>query len=209
MSDIRPFLGFGAPAAVEARSLNTTLKAISMAPVMSPWLPQGTQTGLPAAPAQPEIDTTAIEAAAREQGHAEGMAQTEALRAQLTNAIAAFTSARDALKAPAADAIAAAATAVIGAWTQTASHKDLFAPVVTAWLEGTSGPATATVAPDAVAALQALVAELNNQDIKIVADPAMKNCDVRLSSATRELSHAWDQKLPELREAIAVALESA
>ncbi|HEY4055508.1 MAG TPA: hypothetical protein VGM39_02830 [Kofleriaceae bacterium] len=204
MSDIRPFLGFGAPAAVEARSLNTALKPIPTAPVMSPWLPQGTQPGLPAPAPQPEIDTAAIEAAAREQGHAEGLAQTEELRAHLKSAIAAFTSARDALKAPAADAIAAAAVAVIGAWTQSASDKDLFAPVVTAWLAGTSGPATATVAPAGVAAMQELVGE----DINVIGDAAMKKGDVRLSSATRELSHQWDVKFPELREAIATALES-
>ena len=106
---------------------------------------------------EPEIDTSAIEEAARAKGEADGLAQTEALRAQLKSAIAAFTSARDALKAPTCDAIAAAATAVIGAWTQTATDKELFTPVVTAWLEGTSGPATATVAPDAVAAMQELV----------------------------------------------------
>ncbi|HEY4175537.1 MAG TPA: hypothetical protein VGM90_01835 [Kofleriaceae bacterium] len=205
MSDIRPFLGFGVPAAVDARSLSSALKPITMPPVMSPWLPQGTQPGLPAASAPPEIDTTAIEAAARERGHADGLAQTEELRAQLKVAIAAFTSARDALKAPTCDAIAAAATAVISAWTQTASDKDLLAPVVTAWLEGTSGPATATVAPGAVVALQEMV----GAEIKVVGDAAMKKGDVRLSSATRELSHTWDQKLPALREAIASALESA
>ena len=212
MSDeIRPFLSTIASVPAAPRSFGSAIKAIPVAPVHSPWLPQGTQPGvtstqIEAAP----VDTQAIEDEAREAGHAQGLAETAELRAQLAQAITVFTAARTAVKAPVADKIAAAAAAVIATWTQAASPKELYAPIVAAWFARSTGPATAYVASAHVQALTEIIAEAQVEGaIEVHADAAMRSGDLRLSSTTLELSHSWDTKLPALRDAIAAALESA
>ena len=198
MSDVRPFLST-IPATSAPRSLGSALTAVPTAPVTSPWSPRGAD---PAA----AIDTKAIEDAARERGREQGLAETAELRARLGRAIATFTSARDALHEPVVDKIAAAAAAVVSAWTETATPAELYAPIVKSWLAKHTGVATAHVCPAHVDEIRALVGDT---PIKIVADPALRAGDLRLSSATLELSHQWDTRLGELREAIAAALESA
>lgn len=199
MSDVRPFLST-IPATREPRSLGSALTAVPTAPATSPWSPRGTET----APVAPAIDTKAIEDAARDKGREQGLAETAELRARLGAAIAAFTSARDALKAPATDKIAAAAAAVVSAWTQTAPPAELYAPIVRAWLARSTGPATAHVTPAHVDELKQLAGDA---PLEIVADPAMPAGDLRLSSSTLELGHQWDLRLADLREAIVAALE--
>ncbi|NVB77778.1 MAG: hypothetical protein HOV81_05230 [Kofleriaceae bacterium] len=202
MSDVRPFLST-IPSTSAPRSLGSALTAVPTAPATSPWSPRGAE---PAPVAAPAIDTKAIEDAARDKGREEGLAEVAELRARLASAIAAFTSARDALKEPAIDKIAAAAAAVVSAWTETATPAELYAPIVRAWLAKSAGPATAHVTPAHVDELKELAGDA---PLTIVADPSMRAGDLRLSSSTLELCHQWDHKLADLREAIAAALEKA
>lgn len=198
MSDIRPFLST-IPAAKTPKALGTALASVRTEPVTS-WLPQST------APQGPDVDTTGIEAEARERGYADGMAETAELRAQLTAAITAFSSARASLVQPSADKVALAAAAVVSAWTQTTTDKELYAPIVASWIDSVAGPVTVCVPPASVAVVKEL---FGDADVKVTTDAAMKKGDIRLSSATRELAHSWDAKMIELREAIVAALESA
>lgn len=202
MSDIRPFLSTIAPAKSEPKSFVGSLAKIEMEPATSPWSPQP-QTA-PVAPA-PIIDTAAIEAEACERGREEGLAETAKLREQLQKAIAAFTTARAALVTPTAMKIASAAAAVVGAWTETAAPSELYAPIVHAWIAKHEAPATAHVSPAHVDALKEIIA---GAPITVVADASMLDGDIRLSSSTMELSHSWDQRMSDLRDTIASALES-
>jgi hypothetical protein len=196
MSDIRPFLST-IPGAKTPKALGTALASVPTEPVTS-WLPRTNEPGTP------EIDTSSIEAEARERGYADGMAETAELRAQLSAAITAFSSARTTLVAPSADKVALAAAAVVSAWTQTATDKDLYAPIIASWIEHTSGPATVCVPPASVAMVTEL---LGDAEIKVTTDASMRKGDIRLSSSTRELAHSWDAKIIDLREALASALE--
>jgi flagellar biosynthesis/type III secretory pathway protein FliH len=199
VSDIRPFLSTILPAPAP-RAFGSAIAKIPSAPSTSPWSPQ-TQT----VSAAPEIDTAQIEAEARERGRQEGLAETEKLREQLANAIAAFTTARASLVTPTAMKIASAAAAVIGAWTETAAPAELYAPIVHAWIAKHEAPATVHVAPSHIDAVKELI---QSAPITVIADASMRAGDLRFSSSTMELAHSWDQRMPDLRDAIASALES-
>ncbi len=203
MSNVRPFLSTIPSAAPTARPFVSSLAQIPTTPAPSPWSPQPQAAPAPQAPV---IDTAAIEAEARERGREEGLAETAQLREQLASAIAAFTQARAALVTPTAMKIASAAAAVVAAWTDTAPPSELYAPIVHAWIAKHEAPATAHVAPAHVESLKALIA---NAPITVVADMTMRPGDIRFSSSTMELSHSWDAQLPDLRDAIAAALESS
>ncbi len=200
MTTVRPFLAT-LPTTDEVRPLGSALHGVPTPPATSPWSPRDTQPS----PA-PAIDTRAIEDAARERGREQGLAETAELRARLTAAIDAFTSARDSLRAPTAERIAAAAAAIVSAWTGTASPQQLYAPIVRAWLDKHAGAATVRVAPVHVAAVQELVGEAA---ITVAGDPALQPGAIELAAPTLELSFSWDRELDTLRTAIAVALEEA
>lgn len=206
MSDLRPFLSTIAAATPAPRAFGSTLPAIATEAPTSPWSPQVPAAHPPPAAPAPVIDTAAIEAEARERARAEGLAETATLREQLQAAITAFTTARAALVTPSALKIAAAAAAVIGAWSETAPPAELYAPMVHAWITRHDAPAIAHVAPAHVAALQEMI---GGAPITVVADAAMHEGDIRFSSSTMELAHDWDQRMTDLRDAIAAALEPA
>jgi flagellar biosynthesis/type III secretory pathway protein FliH len=199
-SDVTPFLSTISGAPSPPRSFSSSLAQISTAAATSPWSPQST------ASAPPVIDTQAIEAEACERGRQEGLAETAELREQLAAAIAAFTNARAALVTPSAMKIAAAAAAVVGAWTETAAPSELYAPILHAWIAKHDAPATAHVSPSHAEAIKELI---QGAPITVIADASLSAGEIRFSSATMELSHSWDQRLPDLRDAIASALESA
>lgn len=200
MSAVRPFLSTITGASSAPRSFGSAIATIPTTPSTSPWSPQSQ------ASATPVVDTAAIEAEARERGRQEGLAETEELRAQLAKTIAAFTTARASLVTPSAMKIAAAAAAVVGAWTETASPSELYAPIVHAWIAKHDAPATAHVAPAHVEAIKEIIA---GAPITVIADASMRAGDIRFSSPTMELAHSWDQRLPDLRDAIANALEQS
>jgi len=196
MSDIRPFLTSIAPAA--PRSFGAALQTVPTTTVTSPWTPRGPEPA-------PVLDTTAAEEAGRARGREQGLAETAALRARLASAIAAFEDARAALIEPATDKIATAAATIVGAWVEAASPRELYLPIVRAWLAKHAGPAIAQVAPAHVAAVKELVADA---PIQVEADVSLATGDIRLSSATLELAFDWSARLDELRELVAAALEA-
>jgi flagellar biosynthesis/type III secretory pathway protein FliH len=195
VKDVLPFL---ATVATPSRPLGAALRSIPTVEATSPWSPKPTA---PAAAPVPAIDVDKIRNEAIEAGRAQGLGETEALRAQLAKAIEQFTAARDRFAKPAIELVADAAATVIEAWTQTADKRALFAPLVEAWVS--KGRATANCHPDDVAALREAIGD---REIDVVADPTMTRSDLRINDATRELAHAWEPRLRELREAITAAL---
>lgn len=219
-ADITPFLA--AVAAASARPLGAALPAVAPASAPSPWCPRPVApTAPPALEADapdPARDLAALRAEASAAGWAEGHAagvaageqQTAALRERLTAAAAALEAATAALGPPAAELIADAAAAVVGAWTEAAPRRELFAPIARAWVARCRVAATARVCPDEVDALRAALAEVAEAAaVDVVGDPAIAPGDVRIASGELELRHAWDDRLPELREAIVAALTEA
>lgn len=203
MTTIQPFLAT-LPAADSVQPLASTLRDFGVPPTTSPWLSR--ETPAPQPPPPPPLDTSAIEEAARQRGREAGLAETAELRARLSAAIAAFSNARDALREPTAAKIAAAATAMFSAWSEHAPPRELYAPIVRAWVDKHAGPATVRVAPAHVGEVQEL---LGNEGVTVVGDPALRPGDIELSAATLELSFHWERELASLRDAIAAALEEA
>jgi len=192
--------------AANSRPYATALATQPSPHIAAPWL----QAQAPA----PDDGTAARNAAtlaeahakAIEQGRAEGLRETAALRATLQQLAAQLIAGRDAKLASAAEAIADCAIAAIEGWVATTPKQELFAPVVKAWLERGGTAATAKVHPSGVAALQAAIGDA---PITIVADAAMAPGDIKLRGEALDVSHAWPERLHELRDAIATALETA
>lgn len=199
--DVQPFLAVIASTA-QARPLGAALPAMAMPVAHSPWSPQ--PTAAQAGDASAMLELGALREQAQAEGRATGMRETAALRETLASLVAELTAARDALATSAADLIADAATAVVGAWADATDRAQLFAPVVRAWLARHQGEATAQVHPDEIAAMRAAVGDA---PIAVTGDASLARGDVRIRGAALELAHGWDARLAELREAIATALE--
>ncbi len=199
---IKPFLAEVTTRAT-AKPLGSALPAVDSEPAISPWTPRG---GAPteASTSAPAIDVAGIREEARRAGQAEGLRETEALRARLTQLIGARAAAHDAIAAPTAELIAEAAACVVGTWAEGADHKALFAPVVRGWLaRSASEPATARVHPSDVA----IVTELaGDSRLGVIGDASIAPGDIRIRGAALELTCAWSERLGELRRMIAEAL---
>lgn len=203
MSDVRPFLA--TIATVDGpRPLGSALQRIPTQPATSPWSPAGAAAQSASAAQAPAIDTAAIEAAARERGREQGLAETAELRARLALAVDALGKAQAAAREVTAVRIAEAAAAVIGAWTQAATPALLYTPIVRSWLDRCPTPATAHVHPSHVAAVAELVGEA---PLAISGDAALRPGDIRLAADTLELAFSWDRELQVLRQLVAAALE--
>jgi len=191
-----------------ARPFASAIAVQATPPVAAPWLlqaqnPVAVDDGAAArtAAALAEARATAVE-----EGRAEGLRETAALRETLQKLAAQLIAARDAKLASAAEAVAECAVAAIEGWVVTAPKQELFAPVVKAWMERGGATATAKVHPSGVAALTAAIGEA---PIAIEADPAMAPGDLKIRGEALDMSHAWAERLRELRDAIATALETA
>lgn len=210
--DVLPFLT--AIAREPPRALATSLPALVTPPVTSPWTPEvkAAESTEPIAVAPPrdlaaekaQLDAARTEAVIA--GRAEGLRETDALRERLAMVIAELELARTAVIPPAADLIADAATTVVAAWVEGGNRKELFAPVVRAWLARCHEPATARVHPDDVAAMTEAAGDA---PIKIVGDDAIARGNLAIAGGNLEVSHAWEPRLRELREAIAAAIDEA
>ncbi len=199
MSEIVPFLK--AVAGATSKPLGSALPRIATPEVSSPWSPTATQ---PAVQAElPKIDVEAITAKAIEDGRAEGLRETEALRAKLAQLIGELAVVRDAYVAPATELIADAAASVVEGWVVGSDRKALFAPLIEAWISGGAKTARACCHPDDAEALRAAIGEAA---ITVETDPTIKRGNLVIADATRELAQAWEPRLRELREAIAGAL---
>jgi flagellar biosynthesis/type III secretory pathway protein FliH len=208
--DVRPFLTQLAKASAP-RGLDSALPAIPTPEAISPWAPK--TNGAAATPMQlrdvqaeqAELEATRDDAI--ESGRLEGMRQTEQIRARLAALIGELELARTSLVPPAADLIADAATAVVTAWIERSDRRDLFAPVVRGWIARCMEPSTARVHPDDVAAMREAIGE--GRSIAVVGDDTIARGDVRIRGGALEVSHAWEPRLRELREAIATAIDDS
>ncbi|HET9620678.1 MAG TPA: FliH/SctL family protein [Kofleriaceae bacterium] len=215
--DIRPFMPL---ASTPTRPLGQALPAIETPEVTSPWLPKPVVV-VEEAPPRP-LGPTADEIAqflddARAQGHAEGLAETAALRAQLAALIERFTQATAQVVAPTSDAIIDIAVCVIDAWFGTMDRAAQLAPVIRAWLsqarDGEAPPPAATVrvAPGDVEPVRAAITEAlaeadSDAKLDVVADAKLSPGAIAIASPGLELSHSWQARLPELRAAIVDAV---
>lgn len=194
----RPFLAF-VPSST--RPLGAALPALASSPVTSPWTPRQ-EVATPLAPSADEI--TAIRRDARDAGRAEGLAETAALRARLTQLVDQLNAARAALVPPAAASIAEIATCVVETWLGATDRTQMFAPLLRGFLaQAGDQPATVRVHPGDAAAIAAAIGDA---PLAITADPAMAPGALEIRGATLELVHDWNARLAELRTAIAAAL---
>ncbi len=202
MSEIRPFLST-LVSATPVRSFTSVLP-VSVVPVgTSPWSPQPS-TLVPVAAPQPQIDVAAIKADAIVEGRAEGMRQTEQLRATLQQMIDGLAAAHAEASAMRANLIADAAATVVDAWLGGTGSVDRFLPVVRAWQARGSVASTAHVHPSEADALRTAIGE---STLSVVADAAMPAGSLQLRGPAHELTHRWESRLAELREAIVLAIE--
>jgi hypothetical protein len=218
--DIRPFMPI---ASTPTRPLGKAIPAIETPEVTSPWSPKVVIEEAPR-PIGPTAEQIAqIIDDARAQGHAEGLAETEKLRAQLAQLIGEFGRATQAIVAPTADAIADAAVCVIDAWFGRAERAAQVAPVIRAWLAHASGTprdddddapppvATVRVPPADVPAVCAAVTDAiaaagSDARLDVVGDAKLAAGALLITSPGLELSHSWAARLPDLRAAILAAL---
>ncbi|MEJ7603814.1 MAG: hypothetical protein WKG01_38365 [Kofleriaceae bacterium] len=198
--DLQPFLS---SIATPMRSLQSALPSIATNPAPSPWSPKASPASTPAFP---DIDIDAIRDEAIASGRAEGLRETAALREQLGVLVRALDAARAAIQMPTATQIADASVAVVTAWLGSEARSALFAPIVKAWCSAGQATGVAHVHPTEAAELAAAIGEL---PITVTADPTIARGEIRIQNAGFELAHRWDSRLPELRDAIATALEAA
>ena len=190
-----------------ARPYAAALASQPTPPVASPWLLQTQNAPIDDGVAARNAAALAeARAQAIEEGRAEGLREIAGLRETLQKLAAQLIAARDAKLASAAEAVADCAVAAIEGWVATAPKQELFAPVVKAWLERGGSAAGAKVHPSGVAALQAAIGDA---PITVEADPTMAPGDLKIRGEALDMSHAWAERLRELRDAIATALETA
>jgi len=203
--DVRPFF----PTALSpssTRALGAVLPALVTAPVTSPWSPRAVEPVAAVVGPSPDdaVALAALREAARAEGRAEGLAETAAMREELTALIASLRAPAGEIVAPAAELVAEVASVVIESWLGHADKSALFAPIVQSWLaRSPSQPAIARVNPADAAALGAAI---GGAPITVVLDPEMEAGALEITSPTLELTHDWRTRLGELRTAIAAAL---
>lgn len=198
---LQPFLSSVTTA---TRPFQSALPSIDTPVAPSPWTPKATPASAPPPPVA--IDVQAIRAEAVASGRAEGLRETAALRERLVAVLRELEAARAAVIPPTANQIAEAAVAVVAAWVGNEDKRALFAPIVAAWCGAEQKTGVAHVHPADVEALTAAIGEL---PITVAPDPAIARGDIAIRNAGFELSHSWEARLPDLRDAIARALESA
>lgn len=201
MSDILPFLATLAPSS-GVRSLASAVPRVDVPGTgTSPWAPR---PQVVEEPEEPPIDFAALRDEAIEQGRAEGLRETAALREQLGRLVSALADAEVLASTTRADLIADAAATVVDAWLGAPGSADKLLPVIRAWEARSTEPAKALVHPSEVDALREAIGE---SDLEIVADASIAAGTLKLRSAAHELTHDWQGRLNELRDAIAHALE--
>jgi flagellar biosynthesis/type III secretory pathway protein FliH len=205
MSDVQPFLGFAPrPTTTASRSFADALGKVDVPVQPSPWSPKNE-----AAPAAQAVDVDAIRAEAAARGREEGLAETAKLRTQLAALVTSIETQNAKRAASIADLVADAACTVIGAWTATTDRRELFAPLVKAWTGGDHGAATARVNPADVDALRTTLVDIKPAStVDVVADASVAPGNIIFRGGAAELSHCWDERLAELRQAIAAAIEA-
>ncbi len=206
--DLQPLF---AVLAAGSRPFAAALQIQFTEPVASPWLPQGTWPGATpgavdeGASILREQELAEQRAKAIEAGRAEGLRETAVLRDALKAMVLELAAARDAKIDKIAEAIAACAIAAIEGFVLTAPKQELFEPVVRGWIaRAGAAPAVAKVHPSGIAALQAAIGDA---PITIEADPTLQPNDLKIRGEALDTTHAWAERLRDLRDVIATALE--
>jgi flagellar biosynthesis/type III secretory pathway protein FliH len=189
------------------RPFSTAIQTQPTPMLVSSWLPT-TQSGhsddgtaTKRAQELADARTTAIA-----EGRAQGLAETAALRETLQKLVAELGAVRAVDTTKAAETIAECAIAAIEGFVATAPKQELFAPVIAAWIvRAGAAPATAKVHPSSVVALKAAIGDA---PIAIEADAAMAPGDIKIRGEALDTTHAWAERLRDLRDVIATALES-
>jgi flagellar biosynthesis/type III secretory pathway protein FliH len=203
MSDLVPLF---ATLKSSTHAFADALPAAPMTAGTSPWSPK--------VEAASSIDEAALRAeiekakqGAIDQGRAQGLAETDAMRARLKKLIAELEHTREARTDRFAEAIADAAIAAIEAWVGSYDRAALFQPIIRGWIAA-AGDATAATARVNPADTAAMKTAIGDAPIKIEADPKIAAGDLELRGESLDTTHVWRDRLRELREAIATAIES-
>jgi flagellar biosynthesis/type III secretory pathway protein FliH len=202
VSDVQPLF---AVLRAGTRPLGDALPASATPAGTSPWSPKAE-----ASAADVEAERRdALEKAKRdglEQGRAEGKRETDALRARLAKIVGELEQVREVRADRYAEAIADVAITAIEAWIGSYDRAALFQPIVRAWLTAASGGtvATARVNPADAAAMAIAIGEA---PIRVEPDPAMAAGDVEVRNDALDTTLVWRDRLRELRDAIATAIE--
>jgi flagellar biosynthesis/type III secretory pathway protein FliH len=140
---------------------------------------------------------------ARQQGRAEGLAETAALRQQLVELHAQLAAQQQDVRRQLGSAAVDAALVIIEAWLEgdEADRRARLLPVVERWANalGVGGPLVAWVAAADEVALRDVVAGLG---IEVRVDPELLPGDLRLRGERAMTELRWDERLSELREAL-------
>lgn len=201
MSDVLPFLATLAPSA-GVRPITSALPQVQVQTGTSPWSPK--PPPISEAPAEPPIDFDALRDEAIEAGRAEGLRETAALRARLQQLVTALAEAEAEASQTRANLIADAAATVVDAWIGASGSAAKLAPIVRAWENRSDDPAAVHVHPSEVEGLREAIGE---SPVTVVGDAAQRPGTLQLRSAAHELTHDWERRLAELRDAIVHALE--
>ncbi len=213
MSATTPFLTATVPfltaSPAPQRSFASALPVHGTPEVTSPWTPKPLAIATPAVAPRDEAELAAARAAAIEAGREAGHAETEELRANLARLIAGIAAARADRTTELAELVADAAIAVIGAWLDhgISERRELFTQLVRGWLQrtGDGGGATAQVHPGDVAAMREAIGDAL---IAVEPDAKLRPGDVSIRGADLEITHRWQDRLGDLRDAIAAAAEA-
>ena len=189
-----------------SRPFSTAIQTQATPMLVSSWLPTHSHADDGTATMR-EQELAAARATAIAAGRAEGLAETAALRATLQKLVAELAAARAVDTTKVAETIAECAIAAIEGFVATAPKQELFAPVIAAWIvRAGTAPATAKVHPSSVVALKAAIGDA---PIAIEADATMAPGDIKIRGEALDTTHAWAERLRDLRDVIATALESA
>jgi flagellar biosynthesis/type III secretory pathway protein FliH len=203
MSDVVPLF---ATLTTGLRPFADVLPMQPTAPGSSPWSPKLELV----APNDDKLREAALDKArcdAVEQGRADGLRETEELRAKLRAVIRELEQNRAARIETFAEAIADAAVTAIEAWVGTSDRRAQFQPLVQGWLAAAGDKAAAArVNPADVAAMQAAI---GGAAIRVDADPSVAPGDVKIRGEALDTTHLWRDRLRELRDTIATAIEQA
>lgn len=202
MTDVVPLF---AALSTGTRTFAEALPAAANPAKPSPWSPKADTSAADEATARAAIETAKREAA--EHGRAEGLRETESLRAKLKQLVAELEKSREIRAERYADAIAEAAVTAIEAWVSSYDRVALFQPIVRGWITA-GGDATAAIARVNPADTAAMKTAIGDAPIRVEGDPKMKPGDVELRGEALDTTHIWHDRLRELRDAIATAIET-
>lgn len=199
--EVRPLL---ASLQSPTRPLGATLPVVPSPPAVSPWSPRPEASG--ASSAAPTVDTRAIEEEARARGLAQGLAETAALRARLSQAVVGLELACERGLELASAQIADATVATISAWLQADDRAKLFAPLIERWL-AKGAAQTGAVVRVHPADVDAMRAAIGDAPLEVSADRSITPGDVAIRGGAFELVHQWEARLAELRATVIAALD--